>query len=194
MVILSISCITFTAVLWLVVNLVRRDGFDWVCFLIWVVILDLSSSNVETSPVIFFSVFCLILISEISSCRWLFNDRNLASAFCFSSGVSANSISCSVCSIISFSALIRSSAKDTNLWILSTWAFFLARLSETSETSSFSDSIFLSTLCNPVEERFSIDWSRRSSFSAFCFACIAAFFFWRNWITVCSNDSNVYLK
>ena len=172
----------------------RNEGFDLVCFLICVAIFDLTSSNVETCSVIFFSVFCLLFISEINSWIWSFNERSLASAFCFSSGVSANSISCSVWSIISFSLLTRSSAVDTNLWILSTWAFFLVRFSETSETSSFSDSICLIIFCKPVAERFSMDWSCLSWVSAVCFSFVASFFFLRNSITVFSKDVNNVLK
>ena len=190
----SISFATFAAVWWLVVIVLRKDGFDCVCFFIWVAIFDLISSNVETSPVIFFRVFCLLLISEINSWIWSFNERNLASAFCFSSGVSANSISCSVCSSASFSLLTRSSALVTNLWILSTWAFFLVRFSETSVTSSFSDSICLIIFFKPVAERFSADWSCLSWSSAFCFNFVASFFFWRNSITVFSSDVNSVLK
>ena len=172
----------------------RREGFDLVCFLIWVVIFDLISSKVVTWSVIFVRVFCLLLISDSNSWTWSFNERNLASAFCFSSGVSANSISCSVWSISSFSLLTRSSALVTNLWILSTWAFFLVRFSETSVTSSFSDSIFLIIFCKPVAERFSADWSCLSWFSAFCFNFVASFFFCRNSITVFSNDANRFLQ
>jgi len=39
----------------------------FVCFFICVVILDLISSKFVTSPVIFFSVFCLLFISETNS-------------------------------------------------------------------------------------------------------------------------------
>ena len=191
---LSISFTTFEAFLWLEEIVLRKDGFDLVCFFICVVILDLMSSKLVTSPVIFFSVFCLLFISEINSWTWSFNERNLASAFCFSSGVSANSISCSVLSIASFSVFTLSSAFATNLSILSTWAFFLVRFSETSETSSFSDSIFLIIFCKPVAERFSADWSCLSSSSAFNFSLVASFFFWRNSITIFSNDANEFLK
>ena len=89
LVLFSISLTTFAAFLWLEVIVLRNDGFDLVCFLICVVIFDLISSKLETSPVIFFSVFWRFLISEINSWTWSFNERNLASAFCFSSGVSA---------------------------------------------------------------------------------------------------------
>ena len=190
----SISFTTFAALWWLVLIVLRRDGFDFVCFLIWVEILDLISSNVETCSVIFLSVFCLPFISEINSWIWSFNERSLASAFCFSSGVSANSISCSVCSSASFSLLTLSSAVVTNLWILSTWAFFRVRFSETSVTSSFSDSICLIIFCKPVAERFSADWSCFSWFSAFCFNFVASFFFCRNSTTIFSKDANDFLK
>ena len=157
-------------------------------------IFDLKLEYWVTSSKIFFAVFCLLLISAISSWTLSFKDLNFASFSSFSSGFSENSISCSVCSIASFSRVNRSSAAATSLSMLSNWEVFRVRISDISETSSRSDSIFLSIEFRPEEERLSIERVSLSCFSAFFFSFVASCFFWRSWITSFSNDSTIESK
>ena len=150
--------------------------------------------NLKTSSEIFFAVFCLLLISEISSWMWSFKDRNLPSAFCFSSGFSENSFSCSTCSMASFSLASRSSAAAISLPMLSNWEVFLVRISDVSETSSRSDSIFLSIEFRPEEERLSVERISLSCFSAFTLSFVASCLFLRSWTTSFSIDTIIESK
>ena len=80
----------------------------------------------------------------------------------------------------SFSLVNRSSADATNLPRLSNWDVFWLSIVETSDTFSFSESIFLSIEIIPDAERFSADRYFFSSASAFILSFVASCFFLRN--------------
>ena len=157
-------------------------------------IFDLTSEYCATSSAIFFAVFVLFFISSVNSWIRLLIEFNLNSEFFLSSGLSENSISCSICSNSSFSLVILSSADFTNLSILSNWEVFWLRMPETSPTSSRSNSIFFSIECKPEVERLSIERTSLSCFSALFLSFVASCFFCRNWITSFSNDANKLIK
>ena len=80
----------------------------------------------------------------------------------------------------SLSLVRRSSAVATSLPILSNWDVFWLRTEETSDTFSFSESIFFSIDTIPDAERFSADRYFFSSSSAFALSFVASCFFLRN--------------
>ncbi len=78
--------------------------------------------------------------------------------------------------------------------MLSSWDVFWVRIPDTSEESSFSDSIFLSKETRPDVDLLSRDFTSFSCFSAFNLSLEASFFLCLNFSTNFSCEANEMIQ